>query len=161
MAIRNRNARLFILRVPRQALGLTAICRQIHAEAALLPFKMSTFQIRSDGSFPRFLGKLSKRQQDAISTVELIAPDAFTGALLWDAVTFTPGSDDISQHQHLDWLEWSSSLALDQLPGLKKVLVEYHWQWDYSWKEGLLGQGLAHCVRGRAIPVIVASLPPN
>lgn len=138
---------------------LTTICRQLHAETRLLLFQHGTFHFHSDGSVAKFLGTLSEAQRDAITTVQISTQDANVGAVLCHSVTHFPGSDFTSQNVHLDLLEWSHNLALDQLPGLKRVLVEKDSQWNY-WDAGGpdLRVGVDFCIMGRDIDVVI---PPS
>jgi hypothetical protein len=71
----NNRARSIYLKGPKwkNILAITEVCRQAHSEAALLVYRFGSFG--SDCSDPQpfesFLNKLSKKQRDAIQTVEL------------------------------------------------------------------------------------------
>jgi hypothetical protein len=134
--------------------ALMRVCRQIHAETHLLQFRSITFQIQSDGSFVDFLDALLSAQRDAITTVQMSPPDAYAGGCLWYIVKQSVSNDFESQRNHLDYLEWSFSLALDRLPGLKRVEVEQYTQWTYvEAANHLLREGISSCVKGRDIDI--------
>lgn len=136
--------------------GLTRVCRQIHSETRLLPFRTFTFHIHSDGSFSKLLDTLLPVQRDAISTVQISTPDANEGGTLLHSVTRITGNDFGSQAVHLDLLEWSSDLAFDRLRGLKRVLVEENKQWVYhKCNEPFLRDGISSCVKGRNIDIVL------
>jgi hypothetical protein len=134
--------------------ALTRVCRQIHAETHLLPFQSITFHIQSDGSFIDFLDALPSAQRDAITTARMSPPDAYAGGCLWYIVKQSLGNDFESQRNHLDYLEWSFSLALDRLPSLRRVEVEQYTQWTYvEATNHLLREGIGSCVKGRQIDI--------
>jgi hypothetical protein len=137
-------------------INLTRVCRQIHAETRLLPFRAFTFHVNSDGSFNKFIDILLAVQRDAISTIEVSTPDANEGGTLLHCVTRVTGNDFVSQKVHLDLLEWSSHLAFDSLCGLKRVMVEENKQWVYQKdNEPFLRDGISSCVKGRNIDIVL------
>jgi hypothetical protein len=141
---------------PSDTISLTRVCRQIHVETRLLPFRAFTFHINSDGSFSKFVDSLLPIQRDAISTIEMSTPDANEGGTLLHCVTRVTGNDFVSQKVHLDLLEWSSHLALDRLCGLKRVLVEEDKQWVYRKdNEPFLRDGISSCVMDRNIDIVL------
>jgi hypothetical protein len=136
--------------------AITRVCRQIYAETFLLPLRSFTFHINSDGSFIEFLETLAPRAQDAIRTIQVSTPDANEGGTLLHCVTRLTGNDFNSQRIHLELLEWSSHLALDRLGGLRRVVIEENKQWVYKKAdEHLLRDGIASCVRGRDIDIVL------
>jgi hypothetical protein len=139
--------------------GLTRTCQQVYMETRLLPFQAITFHIHSDGSFVNFIDMLPEAERDAISTVQLSAPDANIGASLYHSVENSFRNfrnDENSQRCHLDFLEWKSDLGLDRLGGLKQILVEANSQWFFSRaSDGFLRAGIGSCVKGRDVTIVI------
>jgi hypothetical protein len=134
--------------------ALTRVCRQVHAETHLLPLQSITFHIQSDGLFVHFLDALSSAQRKLITTVQMSTHDAYVGGKWWHLVKHSRANDFTSQRNHLDYLEWSFSLALDRLPGLKRVEVEENKQWVYVDTDIFaFREGISSCVKGREIEI--------
>ncbi|KAF2831016.1 hypothetical protein CC86DRAFT_281657, partial [Ophiobolus disseminans] len=133
-----------------------AVCRQVHAETHLLLFQLTTFLVYSDGSFAEFVNHLTDAQRHALAIVQISTQDANVGGKLWHSVTQFPGSDDAAQTDHLDLLEWAHHLAFDQLPGLKRVLVEEESQWTYVGdRDAMLRAGVAYGVKDRDVEIVL------
>jgi hypothetical protein len=136
--------------------GLTRVCRQVYVETRLLHFKTITFHMHSDGSFPKFIDVLPDAERDAISTVQLSSPDANAGGTLCYSVANSIANDENSQRNLMDYLEWSMNLGLERLGGLKQVVVEADKQWVYKKAgERFLRQGIASCVKGRDVAIVI------
>ncbi|KAL5121288.1 hypothetical protein ACEQ8H_000756 [Pleosporales sp. CAS-2024a] len=139
-----------------EAMALLRVCRHIYAETRFLPLKLFTLHVNSGGSFFEFLKTLHPMERDAITTIQVSTPDANEGGTLLHCVNRLVGNDFNSQKIHLELLEWSLHLSLDQLGGLKRVIVEEQGQWIYQkGNEHFLRDGIASCVNGRNIDIVL------
>lgn len=91
------------------ALDLLRTCRQIHQEAALLPFKCNLFSLRSVGDLDRFIGALVTMQAQAVERISLVLPAS---------IFHTPAS--------------FRTQTLDKLTGLKALtaFIEFEYNLD-------------------------------
>jgi hypothetical protein len=97
-----------ILRKRRFFLALLVVCRQLHSETRLLPFRLNAFRFKSQDAFDSWLDKFTLDQQETIQNVHLVT---------WMARHMVEGEG------------WRSKpvnevLPVVRLPGLKKIEIE-------------------------------------
>jgi hypothetical protein len=99
-------------------LAVTQTCRQIHAEAALLPFSLNTFFITHAEDFARFVAALTDRQRNVITTLSL-----HYGICKPLDVFFEPGSSRSFAESCEGNRGSRTRSVLTWLKGLKRVFV--------------------------------------
>jgi hypothetical protein len=147
---------------PSHTFSLTRVSRQIHAETQHLPVPLTHFRVRGGaGSFNAFLDRLSDSQRSAITTIQIASLEAYRAAHLWWHVEQIRDNSFTAQEWHLRFLEWSHSMAVDRLPGLRRVVVEPARGWPYD-LDGIDGSyeywhclGIRRSIRGRDIEIVL------
>jgi hypothetical protein len=89
-------------------------CRQIHAEAALLPLQLNEVRIVKFQTTHQFLARLTEDQRNAIRTVKILVDDVVRGHA--EMATFWTGN-----HRRV---AFDAFLPLKELGGLERLIVE-------------------------------------
>jgi hypothetical protein len=97
-----------ILRKRRAFLALLAVCRQLHYETRLLPFRLNVFRFKSQDAFDPWLNKFALDQQHSIQNICLVT--CIAGYLVEGAGWRSKPLREV--------------LPVTRLPGLSKVEVE-------------------------------------
>jgi hypothetical protein len=97
-----------ILRKRRFFLALLAVCRQLHSETRLLPFRLNAFSFKSQDAFHSWLDKFTLDQQETVQNIHLVT---------WMARHMVEGEGWRSKP--LDEV-----LPVVRLPGLSRIEVE-------------------------------------
>jgi hypothetical protein len=143
---------------PSHAFGLTRVSRQVHAETRHLPLPLTTFRLRGGGeSFNAFLDRLTDAQRTSITTIQISCMEAYRAGCLWDCVEQLRDNSYWAQEYLLKFLEWSHSLAIDRLLGLRHVVVEPAWSAVFydGVSEHLFRGGVERSIRGRDVEMVL------
>lgn len=98
---------------PKLRLDLLRTCRQIHHEAALLPFQLNTFGFFETRCIIPFLKRLSVGQQRAIATVVIWALDSDDSSGIMIAAKALSGISTLHAYFHT----WSRNWKVPALEG--------------------------------------------
>lgn len=94
-----------------QYLSFLSTCRQIHAEAHLLPFALTTIQIHPE-ALAAFLGVLADNQRAVITTVKI--------------------SENVESRRRAAWLYWPFVIRENKQQGLNDPFHNWRWLQELS-----------------------------
>jgi hypothetical protein len=131
---------------PNTMIALTKVCRQIHQDTALLPFKLNTFgeaiALKVE-IFRRFVLGRSNEQRAAIRTI----------TFSFDTIIWNEAAQVFFEHNS----RWEKTTGLDLLPGLRKIIFQHMdlSKFSLAQQEWFINMGREY-FRGKAVELVEA-----